>query len=224
MTDLIKRVMPMNLQFFAEGDGNGGASDGVPAGTEGDNGNPTGQAGEGAGTNGQGQSVEFSPEQQEIMNSTISTRISQEHDKWEKSTAQRIKEAIEDYKKKSGMSQEELDQIEQDEKDQKLNQLQGQLNQRDREDHAREVGEKLGLSSELVNMVVADTDDETDKRLDALSKAVNKLVQSGVEDRLKGTKTPQAGSSLGNEKGSYGERLAKEFKHEAPQNSYFAKN
>lgn len=223
MTD---KKLNMNLQYFAEG-GNGGEGAGAENG-EGNNGGAGGQAGQNNNASGAptGNQVTFSEEQQQAMNATIQTRISQEHAKWEKSQTQTISDAvnqgIEDYKAKLNMSPEQLAELEKDEKDKKLTDLENQLAQRDRKDHALKVATEKEFPAELIDLVVGDTDELTDKRIDTTSKILNKLVQASVEERLKGKGTPgEGGGSNGNEAGAYGKRLAEKYNQKQPDNPYF---
>lgn len=220
MTDKTNKLK-MNLQTFADsGDGdsgNGGGSN--------DNG-----AGNGAGNarngNGSGDGVTFTEQQQAVMNATIQSRIGAERSKWEKNNAQTIQDAvnqgIDDYKAKLNMSPEELAQLEKSEQDKELDSLKAQLGQRDRLDHARKVASEKDFPAELIEMVIGDSDEMTDKRIDETSKVLNKLVQASVEERLKGKETPGAGGSTANDDaGAYGKRLAQQYNKPAQKSSYF---
>lgn len=192
----------MNLQFFAEDEGSaGGASD--------DGGKPDG-------------GVTFSDEQQAKINEILQDHLGKAQVKFEQSTKEQVAAAIENYKKQSGMTDEQRKQEEDDATAKRIAELEGQIEQRKLIDHAKAKAVEKSVPESLADWAVGASDEETDARLEALSKEFNKRVQAEVEERLKGKTTPGAGGgSAGGKEGSYGERLAKANQTPKPKTSYF---
>ncbi|WP_035456943.1 DUF4355 domain-containing protein [Loigolactobacillus coryniformis] len=211
---MIKQLMKMNLQFFAEDAGNGGGVDG-DQGTDGTQNNTD---------DGQQSTVTFTSDQQAKVDEIVQARLSKANEKWQQATQSQIKDAIADYQKKSGMTDEQRAAAEQDDNAKKVAELQGKLDQRDRLDHAKQAAAEKQLPAIFADWAVAASDDDTDKRLDAIGKEFNKSVQAAVEERLKGKQTPGAGGGSNTTKaGAFGEKLAKQFAEQAPKSSYFDK-
>lgn len=181
----MRRMIPMNVQFFAEGDG-GGTDDGGNGGGSGE-----GDSGAGSGQQpsfddflkGDGNQAEFDRR----VNKAIETAVSNAREKWEALTNDKLSEA----EKLSKMTKEEKTQYLAQKHEKELADREAQITRRELMAEAKNTlaEEKLPVGlAEVLNYTDAES---CKKSMEAVKKAFQEAVQAAVEERLKGGKPPK---------------------------------
>ncbi|WKF70468.1 DUF4355 domain-containing protein [Pediococcus pentosaceus] len=205
--ELSRDVLPMNLQFFAEG---GQPEQTDPGeGGQGDGNEPEG----GTQTPPQGSEPTFT---QEDVNKLISKKLAKERANQQNA----IQKAIAQHDKEKSMTDEQIREQEQ----QRMKKLEAELNRRDIADDAKDYAAENNIPVSLVNHFLGKDTEETHNNLDEFAKAFNDAVQKGVQARFEASKTPGAGSSTGTSDSvgvDMAKRLVEKSKSNASNSSWF---
>ncbi len=180
--------LPMNLQFFAEGDGagadgsNGGGAGGAgAAGGEGDNGSQPMSFDEFL--RGDGNQAEFDRRVQKAVN----TAVTKAQEKWQALTDDKLSEA----EKLAKMTKEEKAAYMQQKKEKELTDREAAITRKELMAEAKNTLAEKNLPVELAEVLDYTDADACSKSITAVEKAFQSAVQSAVEDRLKGGKPPK---------------------------------
>ncbi len=180
--------LPMNLQFFAEGDGagadgsNGGGAGGAgAAGGEGDNGSQPMSFDEFL--RGGGNQAEFDRRVQKAVN----TAVTKAQEKWQALTDDKLSEA----EKLAKMTKEEKAAYMQQKKEKELTDREAAITRKELMAEAKNTLAEKNLPVELAEVLDYTDADACSKSITAVEKAFQSAVQSAVEDRLKGGQPPK---------------------------------
>ena len=180
--------LPMNLQFFAEGDGagadgstGGGAGGAGAAGGEGDNGSQPMSFDEFL--RGDGNQAEFDRRVQKAVN----TAVTKAQEKWQALTDDKLSEA----EKLAKMTKEEKAAYMQQKKEKELTDREAAITRKELMAEAKNTLAEKNLPVELAEVLDYTDADACSKSITAVEKAFQSAVQSAVEDRLKGGKPPK---------------------------------
>lgn len=164
-------LRPLNIQLFAEGEGDTGApgtsTANVPSA-------PT------QSSLPEGQEKQFS---QEEVNRLISERVEREKKKFESTLENRLSEA----EKLAKMNAEQKAQYEKEQTEKKLAEREAKITQRELVAQAKENFAAKGLPLELAGCGVYTDAEACQKSLDAVEKAFNVAVEKAVNERMRGT-------------------------------------
>lgn len=168
-----------NLQFFAEGDGEG-AQDPKPAEPKESEkkDEPQDKPKEPK------ERVTFTKEQQEEVNRIVASRLATE-----KAKAEAEKE---EAKKLAKMNADEKAQFELDKKTRELAEKEAAINRRELTAEAKDMLADKGLDRELHTLLNYESAETVKQSVEILEKAVQKAVEKAVEERLKGN-PPKSG-------------------------------
>ena len=176
----------MNLQFFAEGDGDG--NDGNGAGGEGNDGNKGGNQPMSFDDflKLEGNQAEFDRRVQKANN----TAVTNAQEKWKLLHDDKISEA----EKLAKMTAEEKAAYENKKLREELDALKRKDARSDMAKEARKIlaDEHLTIPDELLTHLIADDADKTNENVKSFGKLLKDAIQDGVKNALKG-KTPKGG-------------------------------
>lgn len=184
--------LPMNLQFFAEGDGDGtGGSNGGGAGNEGEGGSGGKTMSFDDFLKEAGNQAEFDRRVQKAVN----TAVSNAHEKWKILTDDKVSEA----EKLAKMTKEEKAEYQRQQQEKNLADREAAVTRKELMAEAKNtLAEKklpVGLA-EVLNYTDAET---CNKSIAAVEKAFQEAVEAAVQEKLKGgnppRKAPESGDS-----------------------------
>lgn len=185
--------LPVNLQFFGEGEGDGGQ------GAEG------GEQGEGDGDIG-GQEQENPEEKQEDDTSRINKLVEEAVKRQTKKITDENRKLTKTLEKlqKEKLSEDELRQLEIENKMAEIAEREKQITEQENRLHAIKAIKAVGLddgsenSLELIDFIMCDTKEEIDNRAKIFSALVNKLVKADVDRKFKESgRIPGKSNSVG---------------------------
>lgn len=168
---------PMHLQLFAE---DPPAAGDPPAGGE-----PTGQTGD------NGEKLTFSEEELQQRITEETTKLTA---KFETDFQTKFEAAKQEWEKTSKMSQDEKEKHELEKKVKELEEKEKTIALRELKADTLKLLNEKDLPANILDLVLADNLENTQKNVDAFKTAFDQAVQTAVEGRLKGT-TPKGGSS-----------------------------
>lgn len=171
-------LLPLNLQLFAE---DGGADLGESGGAA------EAEAGAGAGEEA---AAVITPEQLEAAREQARAEAKVEY---ERELAAKLEEGRTEAEKLAKMTAAEKEKFEFDKRLAELESKEKSLAARELQAEASKTLVGKGLPGSALEFVLADSAENTSKRIDAFKTMFDAAVQSGVEQRLQG-KTPHAGS------------------------------
>lgn len=176
------KPIKLNLQFFADGEGESG--DGAPA-------EPPTQSGEG-GEGGEGgqESKTFT---QDDLNKIISDRLSKERKKWDEELSSKVEEAKTEAQKLAKMNAEQKAEYERKQLEEQLSKREAEITRRELRATALETLAEKGLPKQLAEVLVYTDAEATNKSIDAVEKSFRDAVEQAVNDRLKNTTPPKTG-------------------------------
>lgn len=191
--------LPMNLQFFAEPDGNsggagGGAGDaGGAAG--GDNGDQ-GAAGAGEGGEGNQGTQSFddflkNPANQSEFDKRVAKALETQRGKMQTEIQTQIENARTEAEKLAKMNAEQKAQYEREKKDQELAKREAELTERELKATARETLVSKNLPPSLADVLNYENAEACNKSIEAVEKAFREAVAAGVDEKLRGGKAPK---------------------------------
>lgn len=198
--------MPMNLQFFAEGDGAGGGAGGSDPGDGGGAGGGAGGAGAGsegaaggsgpaAGGDGS-QPISFDdflkdPKNQAEFDRRVAKALTTSKTKWEQDMAAKAEEAKTEAEKMAKMNAEQKAQYQREKKDEELTKRENEITRRELMATAKEQLAEKGLPISLANVLNYSSAEECTASIEAVGKAFQEAVEKAVNDRLAGGKPPR---------------------------------
>lgn len=184
--------IPMNIQFFAEGD---------DAGAEGGNGGGTGGEEDKGGEHspsfdeflkGEGNQAEFDRRVQKA----VSTAVSRAQDKWKILADDKASEA----EKLAKMTKDEKDRYMQQKREKELTAREADVTRRELEAEAKGTLAEKGLSSKLSEILNYTDAESCKKSIEMVEKTFREAVEKAVEEKLKGGKPPRKASGADEQK------------------------
>lgn len=183
-------MIPMRLQFFAEGEDGGGE-----AGADGGNG---GGAGAGADQpmsfddflKGDGNQAEFDRRVQKAVN----TAVTKAQQKWQTLADENLSEA----EKLAKMTKEEKAQYMQKKKEKELSDREAAITRKELMAEAKNTLAEKKLPAGLAEVLNYTDADACNQSIAAVEKAFQSAVEAGVQERLKGGKPPKTPPDGGN--------------------------
>lgn len=152
--------------------------------------------------------VQFTNEQQAKIDELIASKIAKERSKSDERVkqlkekqAQDLQEAIEKAEKRAKMTADERAEDERKERETKVQKQMADLEREKREFHTKSLLLDKGISTDMLPLVMGQTDEETNDRLSVLENYVNQQVEQATKELLKGRQNPSANSN-GNQQGS----------------------
>lgn len=152
--------------------------------------------------------VQFTDEQQAKIDELIASKIAKERSKSDErikqlkeKQAQDLQEAIEKAEKRAKMTADERAEDERKEREAKVQKQMADLEREKREFHTKSLLLDKGISTDMLPLVMGQTDEETNDRLSVLENYVNQQVEQATKELLKGRQNPSANSN-GNQQGS----------------------
>lgn len=145
--------------------------------------------------------VEFTPEQQEAINSLIAEKVAKVKAKSDakiqansQKAEQEKRDAIQKAIERTKMSAEERTKAEQKDREDEFNRKQQDLDRQLREVKTKSTLIDKGITTDLLPLVMGADDDETSQRLDLLDRYVQKKVQEATEKLMQGKQNPTGGN------------------------------
>lgn len=180
-----QRKFPMNLQFFAEGDGAGGDQGGGAGdtGSEGGDGKDSTPSFDDILKENKDYQAEFDRRIQK----GIQTAITTEKEKWEILTDDKVSEA----EKLAKMNKEEKAQYLQEKKEKEIQDREAAITKRELAAEAKNTLAEKGLPVDLADVLNYTDADTCKKSIEALEKAFQQSVEKAVEEKLKGGQPPK---------------------------------
>lgn len=149
--------------------------------------------------------VEFTPEQQEVINSLIAEKVAKVKAKSDakiqansQKAEQEKRDAIQKAIARTKMSAEERAKAEQKDREDEFNRKQQDLDRQLREVKTKSTLIDKGITTDLLPLVMGADDDETSQRLDLLDRYVQKKVQEATEKLMRGKQNPTNGNGGSN--------------------------
>ena len=212
----VRCKIPMNLQFFAEGDGGAGDLGGGAGGSAGGSG--TGDAGTGAGgtqgnndgagaagTPGEGKPQGFDdflkdPKMQAEFDRRVNKALETNRTKMQAEIETQIANARTEAEKLAKMNAEQKAQYEQQKKEKELADREAEITKRELSAQAKETLADKGLPVSLADILNYTDASTCQASIEAVEKAFQEAVAKGVEDKLKGgspmKKAPETGGTF----------------------------
>lgn len=212
----VRCKLPMNLQFFAEGDGGAGDLGGGAGGSAGGSG--TGDAGTGAGgtqgnndgagaagTPGEGKPQGFDdflkdPKMQAEFDRRVNKALETNRTKMQAEIETQIANARTEAEKLAKMNAEQKAQYEQQKKEKELADREAEITKRELSAQAKETLADKGLPVSLADILNYTDASTCQASIEAVEKAFQEAVAKGVEDKLKGgspmKKAPETGGTF----------------------------
>jgi hypothetical protein len=192
-------ILPMKLQFFAEGGDGDGDGDGNGGGSGGGNGGGTGEVSFDDFLKQGDNQAEFDRRLQKAIN----TAVSNAQDRWKVLTDDKVSEA----EKLAKMTKEEKSQYLQDKKEKELADKEASITRRELMAEAKNTLAEKKLPVGLANVLNYTDADSCNKSIAAVEKAFQEAVEAAVNDKLKG------GDPLKKPPGDGNEDLAKQVEN-----------
>lgn len=191
--------LPMDLQFFAEPDGNGGGAGGgagdAGGAAGGDNGDQ-GAAGAGEGGEGNQGTQSFddflkNPANQSEFDKRVAKALETQRGKMQSEIQTQIENARTEAEKLAKMNAEQKAQYEREKKDQELAKREAELTARELKATAKETLVSKGLPASLADVLNYENAEACNKSIEAVEKAFREAVAAGVDEKLRGGKAPK---------------------------------
>lgn len=181
-----RNLLPMKLQFFAEGSEGAGTNDGTSEGT-------------GAGTGTQEQPPSFddilaNKGYQAEFDRRISKALETAKSKWETDYTTKLEEAKTEAAKLAQMNAEQKAAYEAEKKAKEIDDREKAVTQRELMAEAKNTLSDKNLPVSLATVLNYSDADKCKESIETVSKAFEEAVQKAVEDRLKGGKPPKKAS------------------------------
>lgn len=212
----VRCKLPLNLQFFAEGDGGAGDLGGGAGGSAGGSG--AGDAGTGAGgtqgnndgagaagTPGEGKPQGFDdflkdPKMQAEFDRRVNKALETNRTKMQAEIETQIANARTEAEKLAKMNAEQKAQYEQQKKEKELADREAEITKRELSAQAKETLADKGLPVSLADILNYTDASTCQASIEAVEKAFQEAVAKGVEDKLKGgspmKKAPETGGTF----------------------------
>ena len=149
--------------------------------------------------------VEFTPEQQEAINSLIAEKVAKVKAKSDakiqansQKAEQEKRDAIPKAIARTKMSAEERAKAEQEDREKAIEQERQDLARQKQEYKTKSMLVDKGISTDMLPLLMGADDDETLQRLGLLDQYVNKKVQEATEKIMRGKHNPTGGNGVSN--------------------------
>lgn len=185
-------ILPMNLQFFAEG-GTEGAAEGGAGGT-GDAGAGTeGAAGKESGSNSGMSFDDFlkDPKNQSEFDKRVAKALETNRSKMQADIDAQVAAARTEAEQLAKMSADQKAQYEREKKDGELAKREAEITKRELMATAKEQLVEKGLPASLASILNYTSAEECKASIEAVEKAFQEQVEKAVEDKLRGGKPPK---------------------------------
>lgn len=185
---MLKELLPMNLQFFAE-----------DTGADGDGGKETTtEQNDNADTNEDNHDGEQSGKT--FTRKELRGMIADAIDSFKKdSLPDLLDKARKDGEERAKMTASQREDADRKAREAELSAREAELNHRDAISKTRDLLTQTGLSADFAEMLVSDDDDKRSQNVEQFNKAFTAAVQAGVEERLKGKTVPGQQINNGND-------------------------
>ena len=186
------RLMPLNLQFFAEADGAGGNGTGEPG---------TGDQGTGSeGEEGGNQTPSFDAllkdkAYQSEFDKRVAKALETAKGKWSAEQQKAIEEAKTEAEKLAKMNADQKAQYEREKQEADYQKRLAELNARELKATAKETLVAEGLPLELAEVLNYTDADTCNKSIEAVKTAFQGAVEKAVNEKLKGKGAPKTGDA-----------------------------
>jgi len=187
------RLLPLNLQLFAEGDSSAGGEAAAAGGDE-------VVGGQEPADKGKGDKVTFTSEQQEYINKLIGQTIAKERSRWEKEFQTKLDEAKTEAEKLAKMTAEQKAEYERRKREEELAKREREITRRELRATALETLAEKGLPKQLAEILDYTDAESTNKSIEAVEKVFREAVEQAVNERLKGGGAPKGGTGGGGNK------------------------
>lgn len=192
--------MPMNLQFFAEGDGSGGGAGGSAGDAAGAAGGESGTE-PGAGTGGDGagdgastgtfDDILKNPAYQSEFDKRVAKALETQKSKLSTEVQQQIENARTEAEKLAKMNAEQKAQYEKDKKEKELADREATLTKRELKTTAKETLTSKNLPLSLAEVLNYNSAEDCNKSIESVETAFREAVAAAVDEKLRGGKTPK---------------------------------
>lgn len=186
--------MPMNLQFFAETEGEaGGGAGGTSGNAAGGEGGNTGGDPAAGGTEGQVSFDDFlkDPKNQAEFDRRVGKALETSRSKMQTEIDARIQEARTEAEKLAKMNAEQKAEYEKEKREKELADREASITKRELAAAAKEQLAEKGLPLSLADVLNYSTAEACSASIDAVGKAFQEAVEKAVEERLSGGKPPK---------------------------------
>lgn len=202
--------VPMNLQFFAEGDGGAGELGGGAGGSSGGAGGTgangaTGTGDDGKGAAGAGEHAGFDdflkdPKMQAEFDKRVAKALDTSRSKMQAEIETKIAEARTEAEKLAKMNAEQKAQYEQQKREQELASREAEITKRELSAQAKETLADKGLPVMLADILNYTDAEKCQASIEAVEKSFTEAVSKAVEDKLRGgapmKKAPETGGTF----------------------------
>lgn len=199
------KTIPLNLQFFAEGDGaagsgtGGGDASGDAAGGEGDQTGSAGAepaAGGADGGSAAGGTMSFDdflkePKNQAEFDRRVGKALETSKNKMQKDIEARIEAARTEAEKLARMNSEQKEQYEREKREKELEEREASITRRELAAAAKEQLAEKGLPLSLADVLNYESAEMCAASIDGVSKAFQEAVEKAVKEQLTGGKPPK---------------------------------
>lgn len=186
--------MPMNLQFFAETEGEaGGGAGGTSGNAAGGEGGNTGGDPAAGGAEGQVSFDDFlkDPKNQAEFDRRVGKALETSRSKMQTEIDARIQEARTEAEKLAKMNAEQKAEYEKEKREKELADREASITKRELAAAAKEQLAEKGLPLSLANVLNYSTAEACSASIDSVGKAFQEAVEKAVEERLSGGKPPK---------------------------------
>ena len=186
--------MPMNLQFFAETEGEaGGGAGGTSGNAAGGEGGNTGGDPAAGGAEGQVSFDDFlkDPKNQAEFDRRIGKALETSRSKMQTEIDARIQEARTEAEKLAKMNAEQKAEYEKEKREKELADREASITKRELAAAAKEQLAEKGLPLSLADVLNYSTAEACSASIDSVGKAFQEAVEKAVEERLSGGKPPK---------------------------------
>lgn len=186
--------MPMNLQFFAETEGEaGGGAGGTSGNAAGGEGGNTGGDPAAGGAEGQVSFDDFlkDPKNQAEFDRRVGKALETSRSKMQTEIDARIQEARTEAEKLAKMNAEQKVEYEKEKREKELADREASITKRELAAAAKEQLAEKGLPLSLADVLNYSTAEACSASIDAVGKAFQEAVEKAVEERLSGGKPPK---------------------------------
>ncbi len=186
--------MPMNLQFFAETEGEaGGGAGGTSGNAAGGEGGNTGGDPAAGGAEGQVSFDDFlkDPKNQAEFDRRVGKALETSRSKMQTEIDARIQEARTEAEKLAKMNAEQKAEYEKEKREKELADREASITKRELAAAAKEQLAEKGLPLSLADVLNYSTAEACSASIDAVGKAFQEAVEKAVEERLSGGKPPK---------------------------------
>jgi len=192
MKSLLQAPIKLNLQFFAEGDGNGSDSEGSKGPENGKSGNTSDESGK----DNDKDSSDGEDNDKTFTRSELRKMIGSAVNEFKTSELPNLlSKAEQKGADRAKMTKDERVEADTKEREDKLNKREQALNQRDALSDTTTKLSENGLPTSFASMLNDLDEDKRTKNVKEFKKAFSEAVHNGVLEATKGGKTPQTGGS-----------------------------